>query len=681
MSLILTSNTAQNDSYSSLNTGINRPYDYRNFMTDTFEIEADSEVAVQSVKFCKEGMISMNQLNNQFYVVQGNQDLQGQTVDGDDEFDYDYTTMSPILTKLNQYGDKNAEYSIKDFGSNIQTGITNGMNHPDMVVNNSTNASGVKVSINRAADQSFKGYKIDINSGRSASEPANSRASMDFKDSIDNASHVGAWNPATHTITKTAGFFCEMIDTFAPLCQLADHTLAVPSNAFTINYEEAGGVWSAGLTRFLDITSPSYKDQAPDYYFSQPASYFDWVAKSEYQASTNKYFLRLYHTIVDSDVLSDPPQASEYRLSLEEFEYWNVGPSSGSLTGPIETFNTAGSYDDEIETRLSFSIANEKVKIRVFSEDLATKNFILADGAQAVKQHNLKPTGAYTHYLYPKISISGDAKSMEILDMRHSQPKNPVFIYGQNRTSIAQQQGLVPQHYDFYCKLKLQGIEGSYDEGPAYVDTRYMFDYGPSASDEGPTGNGSYTQIGLSASGTLNASSADGNGLGVVIIQRPSYEDGAEYDAAGDIIGIAGDIGYFGQFASVGNTFGFNDEPILRIATSQTEFVQTYTSTSTPNMVSNNSLFIRLNNFTLTTLNGQTNGISKILYHVPRFTNTGSEFGGLFFEPTERTYVSLRNPNAIKINELNLSIVNPDETLAKTITGKTIIMLHIRKSK
>ena len=684
MSLILTSNTAQNDNYSSLNTGLNRPYDYRNFLTDTFEIDADSEVAVQSVKFCKEGMISLNQLNNQFYVVQGNQTEQGETSDGDASFDYDFTTMSPVLTKINTFGNKNEEYSIKSFASNIQEGITAGLNHPDMVKNNSTNTNGVKVSINREADQSFKGYKIDINSGRSASMPANSRSSMNFKDSITNSSHVGAWNPATHTITKTAGFFCEMIDTFAPLCQVADHTIAVPSNAFTVNYENAGGVWSVGLTRYLDITNTSTNGQGPSYYFEQPASYYDWVAKSEYQASTDKYFLRLYHTIVDSDVLSTPPEASEYRLSLEEFEYWTVGPSSGSLTGPIETFNTAGSYDDEIETRVSFSIANEKVKIRVFSEDLSTKNFILADGAQAVKQANLKPTGAYTHYLYPKISITGDAKSMTVLDMRHSQPQDPVFVYGQNRTKIAQQQGLVPQNYDFYCKLKLQGEEDSYDEGPSYVDTRYMFDYGPSASLQGPLDNGSYTQIGLSASGTLNASDADGNGLGVVIIQRPMYETGASYDVpgpAGQIDGEGEPISYFGEFASIGDILGFKNEPILRVATSQTEFVQNFTSTSIPNMVSNNSLFIRLNNFTQTTLNGQTNGISKILYHVPRFTNTGSEFGGLFFEPTERTYVSLRNPNSIKINELNLSIVNPDETLATTITGKTIIMLHIRKAR
>jgi hypothetical protein len=32
-------------------------------------------------------------------------------------------------------------------------------------------------------------------------------------------------------------------------------------------------------------------------------------------------------------------------------------------------------------------------------------------------------------------------------------------------------------------------------------------------------------------------------------------------------------------------------------------------------------------------------------------------------------------------NEFSLSLVNPDETLATNITGKTIIMLHFRKAR
>jgi hypothetical protein len=66
---------------------------------------------------------------------------------------------------------------------------------------------------------------------------------------------------------------------------------------------------------------------------------------------------------------------------------------------------------------------------------------------------------------------------------------------------------------------------------------------------------------------------------------------------------------------------------------------------------------------------------------VPRFDNAGNEFGGLFFEPGERVYIKLHNTTRLMRNEFSLSLVNPDETLATNITGKTIIMLHFRKAR
>jgi hypothetical protein len=64
---------------------------------------------------------------------------------------------------------------------------------------------------------------------------------------------------------------------------------------------------------------------------------------------------------------------------------------------------------------------------------------------------------------------------------------------------------------------------------------------------------------------------------------------------------------------------------------------------------------------------------------MPRFENSGSEFGGLFFAPAERVYLDLQNPNEILINSLNIDIVNSDETLATNITGKTVCCLHIKQ--
>ena len=72
---------------------------------------------------------------------------------------------------------------------------------------------------------------------------------------------------------------------------------------------------------------------------------------------------------------------------------------------------------------------------------------------------------------------------------------------------------------------------------------------------------------------------------------------------------------------------------------------------------------------------------SKILYHIPRFSNSGKEYGNLFYEPHEKTYLALKNAEELKINELKLDIVNNDETIAEDLAGQTTICLHFRKSR
>jgi hypothetical protein len=138
-------------------------------------------------------------------------------------------------------------------------------------------------------------------------------------------------------------------------------------------------------------------------------------------------------------------------------------------------------------------------------------------------------------------------------------------------------------------------------------------------------------------------------------------------------------------FPSVGanakDILGFNDDPYVIVPNASTTLSETFVSLNVPEQISTNSIFVRLNNFLQRSINGQTNGVSKIIYHVPRFDNAGNEFGGLFFEPGERVYIKLHNTTRLMRNEFSLSLVNPDETLATNITGKTIIMLHFRKAR
>ena len=61
MSLVITSNVNLSDRPTE--SEIHKPYSYSNRLTDTMKIDKNSEIAVQSVKINKNGLISINRLN------------------------------------------------------------------------------------------------------------------------------------------------------------------------------------------------------------------------------------------------------------------------------------------------------------------------------------------------------------------------------------------------------------------------------------------------------------------------------------------------------------------------------------------------------------------------------------------------------------------------------------------
>tara|TARA_R110000782_G_scaffold94047_2_gene177685 strand:- start:69 stop:2159 length:2091 start_codon:yes stop_codon:yes gene_type:complete len=93
------------------------------------------------------------------------------------------------------------------------------------------------------------------------------------------------------------------------------------------------------------------------------------------------------------------------------------------------------------------------------------------------------------------------------------------------------------------------------------------------------------------------------------------------------------------------------------------------------------SSFIRLPGLTHKTFNGAQAGLSKIIYQVPQFSNDGREFGSLFFQPGEKTYVKLNNPAPVLLNNLQVQIVDAFEKETNSLTGDTQIVFHIRKRK
>ena len=102
-----------------------------------------------------------------------------------------------------------------------------------------------------------------------------------------------------------------------------------------------------------------------------------------------------------------------------------------------------------------------------------------------------------------------------------------------------------------------------------------------------------------------------------------------------------------------------------------------FTSSSPPDYRVH-SAFVRISNMPIQSYNGAKTSVSKILYHLPRFTNDGREYGDLFFAPGEKTYVKLHNVTPEILNNIQVQIVDVNERPVTDISGNTIVVFHMK---
>ena len=640
MSLVITSNIGNLDGNDAIMNGINLPYNYHNYLSQPLELDANSEVAVQSVKIVKVGNSAIDMSNNTFYTYQGKDDANSTFTNGD--FDIDLTTSQMVRAQIGTA--KRTEVNSEELAKLIQDSLTRSLCNPNLVESD-FNSSGVEVVTERESGSSdfgkFLGFDIKFHQKTSASN-TDTKTNMAFQNLLDRDEFNGSWNSASHTITKTiADDDCEMIATI-PLSNC--------SGSFKFSFKDAGGLWEVGLTRWKDYLSGEKYRQNPSYFddFDDPEDYefIDWVAKSVINAS-NKYELRLYHSVNEGNT-------NQSTILLKEFEYWNGGPASSGLSAPIEIFTENASYGTTNISELEFFVKNERMGVKVQSSDGSSASHTLADGAQANKLHNLKPVNICTRFMYPEVKVREHNKFITIQTYNGVTPtkwnyllQHPQHIPADlNLTQVGLDYQLdmdAPQ-YDFWARIIDTDNE---EEFGADADCRYMFDFDDASA---------YTQLGLNASDTLDTE---------IVLCLAEDDDFAP-----------------SRGANAQRLMGFPNTPLLRksLRNTDTPLLYQYISNSIPVQFSKGSVFVSLNNFTQQSYNGQTSQPSKILYHLPRFDNSGGDTGALFFEPSEKTYVKLNNTHKLVINDFELSLVNADNRLADNLTGKTIICLHFRKS-
>ena len=127
------------------------------------------------------------------------------------------------------------------------------------------------------------------------------------------------------------------------------------------------------------------------------------------------------------------------------------------------------------------------------------------------------------------------------------------------------------------------------------------------------------------------------------------------------------------------NILGFDNTAVLETPTTTNGSAVTFSSTVVPKLVANESVFVRVNNLTQRSINGVTGNQSQIIYHCPRFDNSGNETGGLFFEPGEKTYLDLNNAGPLSIGDFSVDLIDKTEKFVKSAVGSTVVVLHIRQ--
>jgi len=378
--------------------------------------------------------------------------------------------------------------------------------------------------------------------------------------------------------------------------------------------------WNVGLARGdpTDTLSPLYYLQNISNEIWRSFDFYDFVVQAGQNgigSGSNRY-IRIYHAVKE-------PTANG--VTMKEIKYYEIvgnpfnDPTIIANRGYNWSANASGIDSVEIV------VDNEQLTVNLYAG--ATKYTALTYDAGADKDKNFKPVSDTCRSLYGKFHLSSNVagKYLELTDYR----------------------GHINQSYsdpneDFFSKLVLEGQELSIG---LEIDSRFMNDM--SDADR-------YTPLGVSGSETLA-------GFDNRLIVSPSS------------------LYYPSDLSNTALLFGFPNQDVIS-PTSTSGTINIFTSTDTPPMKSNTSLFVRLNGLGFNSYNAGTGSISKILYSLPRFTNSGDSSGnGLFFEPSERLYLPLNNPAPLTLNEFSIDFVNENETLATDLSGKSNVMLHIRK--
>ena len=655
MSLIITS--SHDTAAIGLENKIDSSYHFRNNYSSGLKIPANSEIAVESVKINRSMLLDIEgPVQSNFWF--------GQRLTTNASYDESLSYMIPAINTLNK------NLSPSDFAEDFLPVIKEAYSlHPEV-----DSVNGVTMSVRHtssAVTHPFQGFNYNINQvGASATSavPPSGTEKLLFGE-------VDDWNGTT----LEAG----ADDTYVQFQPEDD--LGGPISLFqgTLTFDSLPtGNFTVGLSRPI---LNSYQDDIVFDNMNLWGVNGDRISPGGLGPDLDQFYdyaaevgeddvLRLYH------VASDPfDRGQPY---MKEIIYYQKNPSAvGENNASNSSFATGAPIPKaDLTGDLTFTVENERVIISVSGTKLVcAPNAVNA----STKDQVPKPVTQTCWKMYPTVGLWEDGDTIDITEYRC-----------RDSTTIFRNKLVNNWNVKAEIHADLDTIYKSPAEGGAVDPTTDLYEPSrPWTNTDGWIDDVEQRPLVLRATDSEGALADPSDGSNITrymsTFVRPYKGLNASTMDDYEPIFICGNAKKYLQRVNQqwqpnnAEVLGFSPFSIGPLESSITPASGTasFVSTTRPHMTSEQSTYIRVPTLNHKTHNFGTGNPSKILFQVPRFDNSGTETGALYFQNNDKTFVDLNNITDFTITDLDVSFVRKNETFARDLSGSSEVVFVIRPKK
>ena len=676
MSFVVLSNNKVEDGIVATQGSIDKPYQFRNQLSSTYEIPANSEVALQSAKINMDGSIVVGKDNRVFYLWFGQNMTVNSKLTAID--DITKSICVPIKITVDDLSAGFIKVNPTDLCPFLENSINKYSYHPqihDTCIVDPKFAAGV-----------FGGYDIQFSQAQPFAPLANyipSTASVldSYREQIRNGSEAadwtwngitGAFNVADQAVLNTveavtfnvppllnkqAVFQVDITDVVganqtecviglsrdATINPYENPTYVYPGNIDVDVTASWGG--SGHLPRYGPIVTPGVApdpiDETPDWC----QTYFDYGIC--FERIGGELRLKLYHCVGDSTA-DELIHNSSSGWIIKDMNY-TVGPGGATLYN-YDWATNASTYE-----KIKFVVDGDVVRVSVI-DDRDVELVLMDYDATRNKNQNLCPMEQGRWSLFPVLGIYNRANGVgeydRTLTVETWNGANSRF----NPWQLAVAAGEDPTTYGFMTDVDAtwnRRIDEDRDPTSGELALRIPCDYG-----------------------------VDGGAPSVYLYETVTQLTPFNYiKFQPNLVVMPSSLYFPSNQASMANVLGFPQTPVGYGIVNPGTGDYLISSAAIPNMVSIKSIFVRLDNMTQQSVNGKMGTISQIIGHLPRHVESdNSNYGPMYLEASNLIYIKLNNPSPIKLQSFDVSLVYLDETYATNLVGTSVVCLHFRQS-